>query len=34
MKKITSIKIAENVKVALTSVGFLALVMSLNYMLA
>ena len=34
MKTLTSIKIAENVKVALTSVGFLALVMSLNYMLA
>jgi hypothetical protein len=34
MKTLTSIKIAENVKVALTSVGFLTLVMSLNYMFA
>ena len=34
MKTIKSIKIAENVKVASTSVGFLAFVMSLNYMFA
>jgi hypothetical protein len=34
MKTLTSIKIAENVKVAFTSVGFLAFVMSLNYLCA
>jgi hypothetical protein len=34
MKKITSIKIAENVKVAFTSAGFLGLVMSVNYLFA
>jgi hypothetical protein len=34
MKKITSIKLAENVKVAITSVSFLAFVMVVNYMFA
>ena len=33
MKTLTSIKIAENLK-GITSVGFLTLVMSLNYMFA
>ena len=34
MKKFTTIKLAENAKVAITSVGFLAFVMCLNYMFA